>query len=165
MNYFELLGLSPQYALDLEDLELRYKRVISAVHPDRFATSTSTERLMAVRMASQLNQAYTTLRAPLSRAIYLCEIKGYDIEAETNTAMSMDFMMLQMNWRERLDEAVNTEVLVNLHQEVDDYECTLIQQVIKTLDEQTDYEVGVQLIRQWMFVQKMQLELNIRIEK
>ncbi len=165
MNYFELLGLPLQYTLDLEDLELRYKRVISAVHPDRFATASSTERLTAVRMASQLNQAYTTLRAPLSRAIYLCEVKGYEIEAETNTAMSMDFMMLQMDWRERLDEAVNTEALLNLHREVDEYEYTLIQQVTKTLDEQADYKLGVQLIRQWMFVQKMQSELNMRVQK
>ena len=45
-------------------------------------------------------KAYQTLRNPLKRARYLLSLHGVDTQEETNTAMPMDFLMQQMEWRE-----------------------------------------------------------------
>jgi len=104
-NHFELFKLPRQFAVDAAVLDARYRELQREVHPDRFATASDAERRLSMQMATQVNEAYRTLKAPLPRARYLLELAGVDIEAETNTAMPADFLMEQMEWREGLEEA------------------------------------------------------------
>src|SRR5512134_737475 len=104
-DHFELFGLPPRFAIDLDALERAYKEVQAHVHPDRFAAGTAAERRVAMQWATRANEAYTTLRSPQKRAAYLVERAGVPIDAESNTAMPPAFLMQQMEWREALDEA------------------------------------------------------------
>ena len=104
-NHFELLGLPVGYAVDASRLEDRYRELQSRVHPDRYATGSETERRVAMQWATRANEAYRTLRDPLSRARYLLGLKGFDTGEETNTSMPPDFLMQQMEWRESVAEA------------------------------------------------------------
>ena len=58
-----------------------------------------------MQWATRANEAYQTLKKPLKRAAYLCELNGVDLQTESNTAMPPDFLMQQMEWREALDDA------------------------------------------------------------
>ena len=60
---------------------------------------------MSMQWATQANEAYQTLKNPLSRARYLLHLHGVDIQEESNTAMSAEFLMEQMEWREAIMEA------------------------------------------------------------
>src|SRR5471032_1822363 len=104
-NHFELLGLPVHFAVDAARLESGYRGLQSQVHPDRFAAATEAERRVAMQWATRANEAFRTLKDPLERARYLLQLKGYDTEEESNTAMPPDFLMQQMEWREAVAEA------------------------------------------------------------
>ena len=80
-DHFELFGLAPRFAIDLDALERAYKDVQGRVHPDRFASGTAAERRVAMQWATRANEAYATLRNPQKRAQYLCELNGVDLGA------------------------------------------------------------------------------------
>src|SRR5262245_12068621 len=90
-SYFELFGLAPAYALDLQALESAYRDIQSRVHPDRFAHAGAAERRASMQMTTQVNEAYRALRDPVQRAKHLLELKGVDVAFETDTAMPQDF--------------------------------------------------------------------------
>ena len=92
-DHFELLGLPLRYAVDSQRLESGYRELQSQVHPDRFASATEAERRVAMQWATRANEALRTLKDPIERARYLLQLKGYDTEEESNTAMPPDFLM------------------------------------------------------------------------
>ena len=92
-DFFALFGLPRAYPIDLAKLEQAYLDLQSRVHPDRHAHRSDAEKRLAMQWATRVNEAYRTLRAPLSRAQYLLELRGVDAALETNTAMSPAFLM------------------------------------------------------------------------
>src|SRR3546814_1248652 len=58
-----------------------------------------------MQWATRANEAYKTLKNPFKRAAYLCELNGVDLQTESNTAMPVEFLMQQMEWREALADA------------------------------------------------------------
>src|SRR5437773_10894736 len=104
-NHFELFGLQPAFSLDETALERSYREIQSRVHPDRFAHASDAERRASLQWTTRVNEAYRTLRDPVQRAKHLLELHGVDVAFETNTAMPAEFLMQQMELREKLDEA------------------------------------------------------------
>jgi molecular chaperone HscB len=90
--------------VDATVLDARYRELQREVHPDRCYGLRCQLRL-SMQMATQVNEAYRMLKAPLPRARYLLELAGVDVAAQTNTAMPADFLIEQMEWREGLEEA------------------------------------------------------------
>ena len=103
-NHFEIFGLKPGFEVDLDQLSARYRELQRAVHPDKFASGTEQEKRLAVQRTAQVNEAYETLKRPLERARYLLKLNGIDINDETDTTVDMEFLMEQMEMRERLAE-------------------------------------------------------------
>lgn len=104
-NHFELLNLPTQYAINLGALDQNYRRLQSEVHPDRFTAAPAADRMRSMQLATQANEAYRTLKDPTARARYLLQISGLDTQEESNTAMPAEFLMLQMEWRESIEDA------------------------------------------------------------
>ena len=104
-NHFELFALPPRFSVDTAQLDQAYHDVQGRVHPDRFTTASDAEKRVAMQWATRANEAYQTLKHPLARAAYLCELNGVDLQVESNTAMPPGFLMQQMEWREALDDA------------------------------------------------------------
>ena len=71
MDYFTLFGLPASYTLSLEPLAARYQELQRQYHPDKFASGSAAEQLAAVQQSATINQAWQTLRHPLTRAEYL----------------------------------------------------------------------------------------------
>ena len=101
-NYFEIFGLSADYDVDQEVLGDRFLEIQKQVHPDRFAALTEQEKRVAMQWATFVNTANETLRAPLSRAIYLLKLKG--VELEHNPVLSPQVLLDQIELRETLEE-------------------------------------------------------------
>ncbi len=104
-NHFELFQLAPRFALDAGALDAAYRDVQGRVHPDKFVNATDAEKRVAMQWATRANEAYQTLKNPQKRAQYLCEQNGVDLQTESNTAMPLEFLMQQMDWRDALGEA------------------------------------------------------------
>ncbi len=71
MDYFTLFGLPASYTLSLEQLAVRYQDLQRQYHPDKFTSAPAAEQLAAVQHSATINQAWQTLRHPLTRAEYL----------------------------------------------------------------------------------------------
>lgn len=157
-NYFDLLGLPTQFAIDLSTLDQNYRKLQSEVHPDRFVTAPTSERLRSMQLATQANEAYRTLKAPTARARYLLQINGVDTQEESNTAMPADFLMLQMGWREAIEDARAAHDIPALDKLKDE----LWQEAKKMhghlhiyLDEEHTRDQAVKVVRELSFIDKL----------
>ena len=165
-NHFELFHLPAQFAIEPAVLERAYHDVQSQVHPDRFSTASDAEKRVAMQWATRANEAYQTLKNPLKRAAYLCELHGVDLKIESNTAMPISFLTQQMELREALDEARGVGDLAAL--EVLDGELRTtrkmeVAQIANALDA-GDYAAAALGVRQLMFVEKFGEEVVAMFE-
>jgi len=106
IDCFSLLGLPRAYQLDAGLLENAYQNAMVACHPDRHRNDPMLAA-QAERMSAGLNQAYNTLADPLLRAQHLLELAGVPQAQPTN--QDTDFLMQQMKWRERVENALDSE--------------------------------------------------------
>ena len=160
-DHFELFGLPPRFAIDLDALERAYKGVQARVHPDRFASGTAAERRVAMQWSTRANEAYTTLRSAQKRAGYLVERAGVPINAETNTAMPPAFLMQQMEWREALDEARGDPAeLVEVRATMNDERDELLAAIGRAIDDAQDWTGAAALVRQLMFIDRFASEIG-----
>jgi molecular chaperone HscB len=104
-NHFALLGLPVQFEIDMDVLQSNYRKIQSEVHPDKFVTASPAERLQSMQSATLANEAFQTLKHPTSRARYLLQLQGIETLEDSNTAMPADFLMMQMEWREAMEDA------------------------------------------------------------
>jgi molecular chaperone HscB len=166
-THFELFGLPATFSIDLPQLDQAYRQLQAQVHPDRFATASDHERLLSLQRATQANEAYQTLKNPLSRARYLLQLNGVETHEESNTAMPMEFLMRQMEWREAIDEARNTaniEALETLSRELR-HEANCLQNDLSTaLDKRKDYLDACETVRKLCFLDKVQAEIDLAFE-
>lgn len=160
-DFFALFGLPAQYGVDDAALDAAYRTVQSQAHPDRFAKAGDAERRVAMQWAAHANEAYRTLRQPLRRATYLLKLRGVDVQAENNTAMTPAFLMQQMEWREALDEAradKDVNALESLESEVGAERREELERIAADLDAGRFDEAG-KGVRQLMFLEKFADEI------
>jgi molecular chaperone HscB len=166
-NHFELFHLPQQFDLDMKALDQAYREVQNQVHPDKFASSPDAEKRVAMQWATRANEAYQTLKSPLRRATYLCELNGVDLQAESNTAMAPAFLMQQMEWREALDDARaarDVNALAALDSELADTRREQLAQIAAALDGD-DYRQAALGVRQLMFLEKFGAEVGAAFDR
>ena len=162
-DHFALFDLPRTFALDAAQLEAAWKHVAQAVHPDRFATRSAPERRVAMQWSAQANEAYRVLKQPLLRARYLCELAGVDLQTETNTAMSPEFLVQQMSWHEQLDECLDDPQNIAAREALSiDIALALVQcqQSVAEALQAEQYPQAASLIREWMFLDKLTTQLQ-----
>ena len=155
-NHFELFQMPVMFEIDTQQLDAAYREVQGRVHPDKFVTATDAEKRVAMQWATRANEAYQTLKNPLKRAMYLCELNGVDLATESNTHMPTAFLMQQIEWREALDEARDTKnqsALEQLENELIQKRGGLLSLVTQHLNAAQYNDAGDQ-VRQLMFVEK-----------
>lgn len=162
MNHFELFDLTPQFELDLSQLAKTYQHLQQLTHPDKFATASEQQRLLAVQKNAQVNDAYQVLKSPLLRAEYLLELRGLDLKHETSTLQDGAFLMQQMEWREQLEDIAASKD-VDALEEMDDEIATEIKQqlqrVQKGLEAEGQEPEVADLIRKLKFLYKLRNEI------
>ena len=164
-NDFVLFGLPERFALDRDDLDARWRRLQASAHPDRFAAEGASAQRLAMQWSVRINEAYRRLREPMSRAAYLCELRGAPIQAHTNTAMPGDFLMQQMAWREALDDAQGDSEVAALDAEVRSTEQALVTQLARLLDSDAAAPaLAAERVRALMFIQRFRADLDQRLD-
>jgi molecular chaperone HscB len=104
-DHFTRLGLPVDFAVDTAELDRRYFAAQRQLHPDRFVTRTARERAISQNQAVTLNDAYETLKDPLSRATYLLHLRGIEANPDgCHTVNDPTLLMEQMERREALHE-------------------------------------------------------------
>ncbi len=160
-NYFQFFGLSPQFSLDLAQLDLAYLAIQKEVHPDRHTQGSDSEQRIAMQMATLANTAHQTLKHPIQRGLYLCKLHGVEANLETNTAMPTAFLLQQMAWRDSLDENPDDYAALDaLATEVDSaYQAALVE-LAEAMDRTHNYQRAAELLRGLLFIDKFATELD-----
>ena len=155
-NHFELFQLPLRFTIDMTTLNAAFHEIVGRVHPDRFAQAPEADKRVAMQWATRANEAYQTLKNPLKRAAYLCQLHGVDLQVESNTAMPAGFLMQQMAWREALDdarEAKDLQALELLETTLRQARLSLVAEITTHLDAQ-DFRAASGAVRCLMFIEK-----------
>lgn len=166
-NFFELFGLHPTFGLDAAGLERSYRELQMQIHPDRFANASDAERRASMQWATHVNEAYQTLKYPIPRAAYLLALHGIDPKLETNTAMSSEFLMEQMEWRETVEAAslgADIAGLEALSSRVRGEIQRLCGEIARQLDGKAD-QAAAETLRKLKFLEKVGEEIGDAIER
>ncbi|MFA6013630.1 MAG: Fe-S protein assembly co-chaperone HscB [Gallionellaceae bacterium] len=159
-NFFILLSLPVGFQVDLQQLEQNFRALQAQVHPDKFSHLPEAERRVSMQWSTRVNEAYQTLRKPIDRARYLLSLQGVDTQEETNTAMPMDFLMQQMEWRESIEAAKTSAQLEALLAELNQEMNRLQQQLALAIDDQHDYLAAAGIVRKLKFFEKLAEEID-----
>ena len=159
MDYFTLFGLTPIYAIDSEQLTLRFQDLQRQYHPDRFATCSEQEKMQALQKAATINAAYQALRHPLKRAEYMLSLHGFDINNEQHTMHDTAFLMEQLELREELDNIENSDdaldLLAKFMQNVKQMQQARSALMVTELDAM-QWEKAADTVRKLRFLDKLQ---------
>ncbi|HMX16877.1 MAG TPA: Fe-S protein assembly co-chaperone HscB, partial [Rhodocyclaceae bacterium] len=141
----------------------RYHEVQARVHPDKHAHLSDQQKRLAMQWATRANEAYLTLKSPLKRAHYLLQLAGHDPQIERNTAMPMEFLVQQMEWREAVEEgrgAGDAEELDALHRRLRKEMSGQYAELERVLDVAPDLARAADVVRQLMFQEKLLHEID-----
>ena len=159
---FELFEIPAQFAQDRNAIDAKWKDLQRQAHPDKFSAQGAAAQRIAMQWSVRINEAYARLKDPLKRASYLCELNGAPINAHTNTAMPSDFMMMQIEWREALEDAKMAEDLDKIELETANYQRKVLSNIEHSIDVEHDYEAAANAVRSLMFVARFVGEIEAR---
>lgn len=162
-NYFQLFNLSESCELDIDSLAGTYRELQSEVHPDRFANADERAKLLAVQTSSYINEAYDTLKSPLKRAAYLLTLHQQDIEQVSQSDLSMDLLLEQIQLRETLEELPKDEsALAELARIKDEVtaKLELCHQNFAGKFENSNYDGAKKIYHELQFLYKLLAEID-----
>src|SRR5277367_384814 len=103
-DYFALLELPRKLWIEMSALEQKFLQLSWKLHPDNFVNASEAEREASLRRSSDLNDAYRTLREPVTRVEYLLSIEGARKEGEHKQQAPPELLEEVFELNESLDE-------------------------------------------------------------
>ncbi|MEZ9701985.1 co-chaperone HscB [Vibrio sp. 10N.261.46.E12] len=164
MNHFELFGLPLQFQLDGSLLSSQFRDLQRQFHPDKFATASERDRLLAVQKAAQINDAYQVLKNPISRAEYLLVQHGEDIRGEQQTLQDPMFLMEQMELREELEEIADSSEPEDALFAFEGKVSKMYKQQLSAIQQELDSEAWLEAadrVRKLKFIAKLKNEIEL----
>lgn len=113
-NYFSLFSLTESFDIDQSFLKTQYRNLQNKFHPDKFVNAGDKERLHALQMASLVNEAFDTLKSPVTRIAYIIQERGIDPETNIQAHLGEKFLLGQMELRDELEDILEQENLDKL---------------------------------------------------
>jgi molecular chaperone HscB len=166
-NHFDLFHLPISFQMDSMGLDAAYRDVQREVHPDKFTTASDAEKRLAAQWATRANEAYQTLKSPLNRGRYFLKVHGIETEEESNTAMPLDFLMEQMEWREAVVDARASKdetKLDELATQKNADERKLFAQLTGELNQPSTFADARLTVRKLRFIEKLGEEIDDAFE-
>jgi molecular chaperone HscB len=85
-DYFSFFGLPRKLQLNDPALEREFYVLSRKLHPDVYSRASAREQAWSLEKTSQLNDAYRTLKDPLSRTEYLLTLEGIQLDEQSKSA-------------------------------------------------------------------------------
>ena len=104
VDYFTLFEMPRKLWIEMSGLEQKFLQLSWKLHPDNFVNATERERELSLKHSSELNDAYRTLRDPVSRVEYLLGIEGTRKEGEHKQQAPPELLEEVFELNESLDE-------------------------------------------------------------
>jgi molecular chaperone HscB len=103
-DYFSMFELPRKLWLEMGLLEQKFLQLSWKLHPDNFVHASPEEREISLKRSSELNDAYRTLRDPVSRVEYLLAIEGARKEGQNKQQAPPELLEEVFELNESLDE-------------------------------------------------------------
>jgi molecular chaperone HscB len=103
-DYFAFFGLPQKLTMDPAALESQFHKLSWKLHPDNFVRASEFERNLSLERSSELNDAYRTLRDPITRMEYLLLHLGLRKEGTTRQQAPPELLEEVFELNESLDE-------------------------------------------------------------
>jgi molecular chaperone HscB len=94
-DYFAFLGLPRRLNLEPAQLEQNFRSLSRLFHPDYFYNAAPAERRASLERSSYLNDAYRTLKQPISRIAYLLELEGFGTAGPAGDSRKVPHTLLE----------------------------------------------------------------------
>ncbi|MBA4187722.1 MAG: Fe-S protein assembly co-chaperone HscB [Planctomycetaceae bacterium] len=104
MDLFERLGLPRRFSVDAAELERAYLHLSRNVHPDYHLAGSDAALAESLDASAAVNEAYSVLRDPFTRADYLLSLLGGPTATE-HKQMPGAFLAEMLEAREQIEEA------------------------------------------------------------
>ncbi len=160
VNAFETLGMSPEYDINLDTLSNHYLERQRLVHPDRFISKPSEEKLYAQQHSSYLNQCYQTLKDNISRAEALLDYHKTPFDSAENTIQDPVLLHESMDHREKLMMMDTKEQLYNFKQDIENIIKAVVLEMKNNLDALKDFHKAKKLILRLKYLEKLLTEIK-----
>jgi molecular chaperone HscB len=85
-DFFSFFGLPRKLEMEEAALEREFYALSRKLHPDVYSRASVREQEWSLEKTSQLNDAYRTLKDPISRTEYLLTLEGIQLEEQSKTA-------------------------------------------------------------------------------
>lgn len=162
-NFFEIFDIPIATDIDLTKVSDANRELQKNAHPDRFVQASEHEQRIAMQKTSLINEAFQTLKNPITRIQYMLKLKGVDMNSETDTTMDGAFLMQQMELREAIAEVRDQPEALDV---LDKMSSQTKQQMTELMVLFTDrYEKSMlddarEIVRKMQFLIKAQKEIN-----
>ncbi|HXK00666.1 MAG TPA: Fe-S protein assembly co-chaperone HscB [Buchnera sp. (in: enterobacteria)] len=133
MNYFKLFNLPQKFDIQVKVLSKKFHQLQRKFHPDLFNHYAKSIKIKMLNSSIMVNQAYRTLRDPLSRAEYLLFLNGLNVTDKKHSMYEKDFLIEQFSFYEEIDRLKGSSF------NLDDFN-NLLQRINK-IKEKYEYEM------------------------
>lgn len=134
--------------MEIESLNKQFRLLQKAVHPDRFVNATDSDKKQSMIKSTEINEAYQTLKDPISRASHIISLHE-NLKEET---LPPEFLMQQMEWEEELEDSNDAQQLDNLAHQIDEEKNAILNLLTVQLDEKKDYQSALVLVGKLKFI-------------
>jgi len=161
LKFFYSPPTSGNICIDLKKLDQNYQNIQKEIHPDRFASLADEAKIVSIKKAAEVNDAYQTLKSPIRRAEYLLHLYDIDIHDEKYNAVPQDFLMQQMEWREELEtHKQNKEALEKLASGIQRNKNEIMSQLPEFFQNKSDLNKAIKVTRELNFIEKIEQHIN-----
>jgi molecular chaperone HscB len=135
MDPFETLGIPPAFDVDLAAAEKAHRELSRTVHPDRFVGAGPSERRSALTQAVAVNEAWRTVRDPITRAEAILSLRGIAPSDghDGHAKVTPEFLMEMLEQREALACAREERNLAAVRQ---------LQRAVRALADETEEQLA-----------------------
>lgn len=117
VNYFQYLDQPLSFDVDQPSLAAYFKNLQRQLHPDRFTNRSPDEQNYSAQQASLVNNAYSTLSNPLSRALYLLKLHGKPLTESEGSSTDPELLTEMLERNEQLADCQSLDDVKKIGEE------------------------------------------------
>lgn len=148
-----------QFPVNLEVLERTYKQLQKQLHPDKFSSKSETEQRHSASHAARLNEAYSILRDPYLRAIYMLRRQGHRVDEEGDTVVDPELLSEVMDTREAIAMARSVAELRALDARISEW-CVRVEAELAQAFARNDPNAAREATRRLAYIRRMREALK-----
>lgn len=95
-NYFQILDLKPEFAINQQLLQQNYLKLQQIFHPDKQTNKSTKEKIIAAEFSAKLNHIYQILKDDKKRAEYLLSLHKVIINSDDSNLKPDPLMLAEI---------------------------------------------------------------------